>query len=335
MKKTVLVTGCAGFVGSNLVLRLLGKGYRVVGIDDLSSGAADNISDALRNKDFVFLKKDIARESTLRALARSRINIVMHLAAYKIPLYESARKALLVNSKGTEHILEFARTSPRKKIVFTSTSDVYGKNTDFPFSEEKNLVLGPPRVKRWAYAASKVFDEHLCLAYAADFKIPLVILRYFNTYGPRHPVGDKLQCGPHPLFITKALRDEAITIYGDGSQRRCFCYIDDTVEGTVRAMEKSAACGEIINIGNNKTEISILALARLVRKLSGVPGAQKITFIPHKKAFGTYEEVSRRIPDISKAKRLLNFTPRVSNAEGIAKTIAWQRAYLKRTGHLS
>ncbi len=335
MKKTVLVTGCAGFVGSNLVIRLLEKGYRVIGIDDLSNGTIKNLNGVLENKDFTFIRKDIARERTLQALKRADIRFIMHLAAFKIPLYESARTALLVNSRGTEHLLEFARAGTRKKIIFTSTSDVYGKNTSFPFSEEKDLVLGPPTVKRWAYAASKIFDEHLCLAYAADFKIPIGIVRYFNTYGPRHPVGDKVQCGPHPLFITQALRDETITIYGDGSQKRCFCYVDDTVEGTVRAMEKSASEGEIINIGNNKTEISILDLAHLIRRLSGVSGPQKIRFITHKKAFGKYEEVSRRIPDISKAKRLLGFTPKTNNAEGIKKTISWQRIYLKKEGQLS
>lgn len=327
--KTILITGCAGFIGSNMTDCLLAQGYRVIGIDNLSGSSLTNLSAALKNKRFSFEKIDCLDKKKLGRFCGKKIDIFLHLAAYKIPLYSSALLTLKVNTQGTENILELAMKN-RAKVIFSSTSDVYGKSPVMPFSEDSDLLLGNTRIKRWAYAVSKIFDEHLILAYAKDYRLPFIILRYFNTYGPRHPVdAEKVRCGPHTIFIESALDQKPITIYGDGRQKRCFCYIDDTVKGTLLAIENKNAWGEIFNIGNDKTEISIFDLACSVLKETGRKRSGMLNFIPFKKAFKDVEDVSRRIPDIGKAKKLLGFYPEISNDEGVKRTIYWHRSLRK------
>ena len=324
--KTVLITGCAGFIGSNTTDALLQDGYKIIGIDNLSCSDISNLKYSLNNPRFAFNKIDILDIKKLVSFKNKKIDIILHLAACKIPLYGNTRMTLETNTQGTRNILELAKDNG-SKLIFASTSDVYGKSPVMPFREDSDLVLGPTKIKRWAYAASKIFDEHLILAYSEEYRIPYVILRYFNTYGPRHPVDSKrVRCGPHTIFIESILVGKPITIYGNGKQKRCFCYIDDTVKGTLLAMENNKAIGEVFNIGNDATEISILDLAHLIIKFMGVEATQKIRFVPFKKAFKNFEDVERRIPDIRKAKSILHFEPKISNEEGIKRTIAWHKS---------
>lgn len=323
----IAVTGAAGFIGSHLCDALLAKGHDVIGVDNLCIGSMNHVADALKHKRFVFKKVDVCDAKALAAACRG-VETIVHEAAYKIPIGEMrVEETLLVNTHGTENVLEIARKDDAK-VVFASTSDVYGKSRDFPFREDGDLVLGAPKVSRWSYAASKIFDEHLCFAYQNSFGLPIVILRYFNSYGPRHDL-TYVSGGPQALFIQAILKGEPITVYGDGMQKRCFCYISDTVDGTVRAIENQKAIGEVFNIGNDSTEISILDLAKFIHRLCATGKKLEINFKPHA-TLGKYEEVQKRVPDVSKAKRILGFAPRVGNEEGLKKTIEWHKSLLKK-----
>lgn len=317
--KKIFVTGAAGFIGSNLSRKLIEKGYNVIGLDNLSHGSLNNIEDILNNKNFKFVKGDIRNKKIIGRLMKD-IDCVVHLAAYKIPRYGGAIDTLLVNSQGTMTALEAAKRS-RAKFILASTSDVYGKSKNLPFCEDGDLTLGPTYIMRWAYAVSKLFNEHLCFAYYHEYGVRICILRFFGAYG----INQNLTWwgGPQSLFITAAIKKEPMEIHGDGKQTRTFTYIDDTVDGITRAIENEKSAGQIFNIGNNE-EISILDLARLVWKLVNKNEKPKIKFIPYSK-FVKYEDVKRRIPDITKGRRLLGFKPRVSTKEGLIRTIEWQR----------
>lgn len=315
---TVLVTGVAGFVGSNLAEALLARSYNVLGLDNLSAGRIENISHLLNNPQFSFIRGDITDKEFVEQLAR-KTRCIVHLASAKIPKYGDALKTLTVNAQGTHNALQ-AATKHSCKVVFSSTSDVYGKNTRF--DEEADLILGPPVVKRWAYAVSKAYDEHLCLAYVESYDLKVVVLRYFNAYGPRHDLTWK--GGPQSVFIDSILNDREVVIHGDGTQTRCFTYVSDIIQGTILAMENEQANGEIFNIGNDKTEISIVGLADLITRLANKP-KPRLRFVPHEELFGRYEEVLTRRPDIRKARRVLGYAPRIGLEEGLKKTIEWQR----------
>lgn len=327
-KKNILITGCAGFIGSNLAETLLSRNYSVVGLDDFCVGCEENMTEFRQHPCFTFHKGDARDVETVTRLAKG-MDWIVHLAAFKIPLYESALKTLEINTKGTEACLKAAR-EVEAKVLFASSSDVYGKNQKMPFTEEEDLVIGSPLVKRWSYAASKIFDEQLCFAYIEEYGVPVVILRYFNSYGPRQPwrTDGKIRCGPQSLFIEAVLRSKEMIIYGDGSQKRCFTYIDDAVRGTILAMESEKSCGQIFNIGNDKTEISILDLARLIKRLSGTSGELKVRFVSHKEHFGKFEDVERRIPNLTKARTILGYEPEIGNEEGHLKTIQWLKRRL-------
>ena len=197
-----------------------------------------------------------------------------------------------------------------------------------PFNEEGDLVLGPSTVRRWSYAASKIFDEHLCFAYQEAYNVPVVILRFFGSYGPRQHLS--WWGGPQAVFIEAILNDTGLEIHGDGSQTRTFTYVSDTVSGIVAAAEQEIANGEIFNIGNTQ-EISILELAHMIKRLSGTPGELKYRLVPYS-TFGKYEDVMRRVPDIDKAQRLLGFRPEVALEEGLRRTIEWQMTVARRQG---
>lgn len=320
--KTVLVTGAAGFLGSHLCDALLARGHRVVGVDDLSHGNRENIAQAGKNSRFNFHELDISDADRL-CLLSDGIDVFAHLAAFKIPRYGNRLKTLVVNSQGTLNILNLA--SERKaKFIFTSTSDVYGRNPALPFSETSESVLGPSTVARWAYAASKLFDEHLAMGYKESHDIPVTILRIFGSYGPRQHLS--WWGGPQSVFIDSILNGESIPIHGDGLQTRSFTFVADTVAGILAALESDAANNQIINIGSTH-EISIVELAKLIHKLSGSNDALRLEFVPYKKISGQdYEDVRRRIPDVSKAESLLGFKARVSLEDGLRQTIAWQKA---------
>ncbi len=214
----------------------------------------------------------------------------------------------------------------KSRFVFGSTSDVYGKSLDLPFRESSDLVLGPSTVSRWGYASSKLFDEHLCFANQRRYGIPATVIRYFNTYGPRHDLTIK-SGGPQALFFDALLKGGRMTIHGDGSQRRCFSYVSDTIEMTARIVENQITEGEIINVGNPSGEISIAQLAQLAWEAVDGRGSAPIDFIPHEKFYqtGKFEEISRRVPDITKAIRLLGYLPVVSIRQGLEWTLDWQR----------
>src|SRR5688572_19772321 len=240
-------------------------------------GRAENI-EAFRNDGrFRFIQKDVTVPETLAAIDGS-VDAIVHLAAFKIPRYGKAIDTLKINYAGTENALEYARRSSCK-VVLASTSDVYGRNPKLPFSEkDSDSVIGSSTVPRWAYAVSKLFDEHLALAYQDAYGFPVTILRFFGSYGPKQPLS--WWGGPPPVFIDCVLNDKPIPIHGDGSQTRSFTYVTDTVEGIYRATVKPEANGEIINIGNTQ-EITILELARRVKAASGTPGELKVEFVPY------------------------------------------------------
>jgi UDP-glucose 4-epimerase len=319
--KTALVTGAAGFLGSHLCDALLAQGYRVIGVDDLSHGERSNLSAAMKNLRFEFHVLDITDISRLRAVSDD-VDVFAHLAAFKIPRYGNRLQTLLVNSQGTLNVLELA-AERKAKFVFTSTSDVYGKNPDVPFSESSDCVLGPSTIARWAYAGSKLFDEHLAMAFSESRGVPVAILRIFGSYGPRQHLS--WWGGPQSVFIDSILDGKAIPIHGDGLQTRSFTFVTDTVSGILAAVENNSANNQIINIGSTY-EISIVELAKRIHDLSGRAAPLRLEFVPYQKINGEqYEDVRRRVPDVSKAERLLGFKAGVSLEEGLALTIRWQR----------
>lgn len=321
--KHVLVTGVAGFLGSNLLERLLAQGHSVVGIDNLSMGRFENLNFALNDSRFRFLQEDAVDPSVFDRVIEN-IDVVVHLAAYKIPRYGKAIDTLKINYHATENVLEFARKR-NIKCVLASTSDVYGRNPNVPFSEEgSDSVIGSSLSPRWSYAVSKLFDEHLGLAYQDAYGFPVTLLRFFGSYGPRMPLS--WWGGPPPVFIDAVLNGTVIPIHGDGKQTRSFTYVTDTIDGIYASMMRDEANGEILNIGSNE-EITILELAKRIKKVSGTPGELKIEFIPYESFTGKkYEDVMRRVPDTSHSERILGVKAEVSLDEGLAETIAWQRS---------
>jgi UDP-glucose 4-epimerase len=316
------VTGCAGFLGSNFVERLLQKGHRVVGIDNLSMGKLSNIEGLRAEPGFKFIEADVTDPSVMTAVTDD-VTAVVHLAAFKIPRYGKAIDTLKINYRGTEVALDFARDRGCK-IVLASTSDVYGRNPQLPFSEsDSDSVIGSSKVPRWSYAVSKLFDEHLAFAYADAYGFPVTILRFFGSYGPRQNL--TWWGGPQSVFIDCVLNDKVIPIHGDGSQTRSFTFVSDTVDGIYEATVRPQANGEVINIGNTE-EVTILELARRIKRLSGTPGEVKIEFVPYASFTSKgYQDVMRRVPDVSVCERLLGVRARVSLDEGLARTIEWQR----------
>jgi UDP-glucose 4-epimerase len=329
--KTALVTGVAGFLGSHVADLLLGKGYYVVGVDNLSHGYLRNLQMASRNPNFEFSQLDVCNFSSLRDAVRS-VDLILHLAALKIPRYGKTTDTLITNSEGTINVLRLAHERSAK-VILTSTSDVYGKNPVLPFSEDDDSVLGPPTVARWAYAVSKLFDEHLVLAKAEELALPATIVRIFGSYGPRQNLS--WWGGPQSVFIDAILRGQSVPIHGDGMQTRSFTYVSDTASGIVAAAESEVADREIINIGSNY-EISILQLAERIHRLCGVPEPLRFQMTPYDQInMRKYEDVRRRIPDIVKAKKLLGFEAKVSLDDGLTKTIAWQRGMMESLSNIA
>ncbi len=320
--KKILITGVAGFLGSNLLSKVLQEGHYVVGIDNLSMGRLENIHDSLNHTNFVFIQSDILDQATIDDLDDD-FDVIVHLAAYKIPRYGNAVDTLKINTKGSENMLEFARKT-KCKFVLASTSDVYGMSPDLPFVEDGNCVMGDSKVSRWAYAVSKLFDEHLALAYMEDYDFPVVILRFFGSYGPNQHLS--WWGGPQSVFIDCILNNKEIPIHGDGLQTRTFTYVDDTVAGIYAAAMKPEANGEIFNIGANK-EITILELANILKGLSSEPVNSEIKLIPYNEiSVGRkYQDVMKRVPDTSKAERILGVKAKTTLEEGLRKTFEWQK----------
>jgi UDP-glucose 4-epimerase len=304
---TVLITGVAGMIGSHLLDALLRENVCVVGIDNLSYGKLDNIAHSLKNPNFKFYEADVRDLQAMRILGRD-VDWIVHLAAVKkIGGEQSSRDTLTVNSQGTENILEVAKMW-RCKMLFASTSDVYGMSSDLPFREDGDLLLGPSMIRRWSYAVSKLYDEQLCYSYHLDYNVPIVIVRYFGGFSHRASV---LWSGGHiPIFVDAILNDREVLIHGDGLQTRSMSYVEDLIDGTLRCLNSTEAIGEVINLGNDE-ELSVIEAARLIHRLANTGKELKLKFVPMEGVLGKgYKDIQRRIPDLSKAKRILGYKPR-------------------------
>jgi len=297
-----LITGGAGFIGSHLADGLLRQGHEVVILDDLCTGSIHNIEPLKHKRGFSYVIDSIFNRPLLAELIDD-CDAVFHLAAsvgVRL-IVESPVRTIETNVKGTEGVLEFANKK-RKKVLIASTSEVYGKSTKIPFCEDDDLVMGPTSKGRWSYACSKAIDEFLALAYWKEKGLPVVIVRLFNTVGPR-------QTGRYgmvlPSFVQAALSGQPLRVFGDGKQSRCFCHVSDTVGALARLIEHPDAVGQIFNIGGEE-EISIEDLARLVKSMTG--SASPIRDIPYEEAYEEgFEDMQRRVPDISKVRNLVNF----------------------------
>jgi UDP-glucose 4-epimerase len=318
-----LITGGAGFIGSHLAERLLDRGDRVVLLDNLSTGSMDNIRH-LKASDRMEYHLDNIENHQLVAELVDDADVVVHLAAavgVKL-IVESPVRTIETNVNGTQRILE-AACKKRKLVLTASTSEVYGKNTNVPFHEDADLVLGPTTKGRWSYAASKALDEFLALSYWKEKKLPVIVVRLFNTVGPR-------QTGRYgmvlPNFVKSALDNSPISVYGDGKQSRCFCDVRDTVESLVRLIDTERSVGEVVNVGNTE-EISIEGLAQLVKQRTASSSA--IEFVPYDQAYEPgFEDMMRRVPCVDKLQALTGFRPQTPLTEIIDRVAAFfqQRA---------
>lgn len=319
----ILITGAAGFIGSNLAARLLERGHTVTGIDNLTYGFLRNIEAIKDNPNFHFIHGDIANPHILKDV---KADVVYHLASQKIPRYTTALRTLEENYLMLRNIVQKC-IHDRSKIIFASTSDVYGKNPHVPFNEESDLVMGPTTVKRWAYALSKMYGEQFIIANQEEYGLTYTITRFFGSYGPHQNL--TWWGGPQSVFIEKAFKKEPIDIHGDGSQTRTFTYVDDTVSALVLCVENERSNNEIFNTGSKTgSEISIRDLASLIWKLvNGENEEPKLNYIPYS-TFGKYEDVMRRVPDISKIRSYLNYNPEWDLEKGLKATIEWQKRFL-------
>ena len=299
-----LVTGGAGFIGSHLAEALLARGDEVFILDDLSTGSVENIRHLKSHERFHYFFDSITNKQLLAELV-DESDVIFHLAAavgVRL-IVESPVRTIETNVYGTQLVLDAA--SKKKKLVFTaSTSEVYGKSEKVPFREDADLVLGATTIGRWSYAASKALDEFLALSYSKEKKQPVIVVRLFNTVGPR-------QTGRYgmvlPNFVRQALDGAPITVFGDGKQSRCFCDVRDTVEAILRLAGTEKAVGEVVNIGSSE-EITIEGLARAVKERT--KSDSPIRYIPYEQAYEPgFEDMPRRVPALEKLERLTNFRP--------------------------
>ncbi len=325
--KRALITGVAGMVGSHLLDALLEKGYELVGIDNLSFGKLGNIGSNLNGPGFKFYQVDVLDFETLKILGKD-VDTIVHLAAVKkVGEADSSMATLRVNGKGTENVLEVAKMWG-SKVIFASTSDVYGMSPDIPHREDGDLLLGPSMIKRWSYAVSKLYNEQMVFAYHKDYGVPVVVLRYFGSFSSRSSF---TWSGGHiPIFIDAILKDEEVFIHGDGTQTRSMGYVTDLVDGTVLAMEKEETIGEIVNIGNDE-ELSVIDSAYLIHEIANTGKKLKLKFVPMNEIFGKYKDIMKRKPDLTKAKKMLGYEPKVSLREAIQITIEERRKVLHNT----
>lgn len=316
-----LVTGGAGFVGSHLAEELLRRGHSVFVIDDLSTGTIHNIRHLKSDPRFQYVIDTVANRSLLAELVDGA-DIIYHMAAavgVRL-IVESPVRTIETNIKLTELVLEAAHKK-KKPVFVASTSECYGKSTDFPFREEGELVLGPSSKGRWSYACSKLIDEFLAIAYFRERGLPTVVGRLFNTVGPR-------QTGQYgmvvPTFVKQALAGEPLTVFGDGQQSRCFTHVHDVIRALIAIMDRKEAYGQVFNIGNTD-EVTIQGLAEQVIARSG--SSSSIVFVPYEKAYEPgFEDMPRRIPDISKIDRLLGWRPTIALGQILDDVIASCRA---------
>jgi UDP-glucose 4-epimerase len=311
----VLITGGAGFIGSHLSDAYLERGDEVFVIDDLSTGSIENIAHLKKHPRFHYTIDSVTNQPAVAELV-DQCDVIFHLAAavgVKL-IVESPVRTIETNVHGTEVVLSLANKK-KKKVLIASTSEVYGLSAEVPFREDGNLVMGATTKGRWSYACSKAIDEFLALAYWREKKLPTVVVRLFNTVGPR-------QTGQYgmviPTFVKQALAGRQITVYGDGKQTRCFGYVGDIVGALVKLMDHTDAVGQVFNIGSNE-EVTILELAERIKELTR--SDSEIVFVPYDEAYEEgFEDMPRRIPDISKVGALVDFRPQML-LDGILESV--------------
>lgn len=317
----ILITGGAGFIGSHLAERLVSEGHSVTALDDLSTGRKENLTTLGGNNRFRFVEGNILDAPLVQQLT-DECDATFHLAAavgVKLIMDEPSR-SILTNVSGTENVLKAALKD--KKLTFiASTSEVYGKATKFPFCEDDDLTIGATKNLRWSYACAKTLDEFLTLAYVREAALPAVILRFFNTTGPR-------QTGRYgmvlPNFVQSALDGRPLKVHGTGEQSRCFGHVADVVEALVRLLATPAAQGQVFNIANDQ-EVTIRALAEQVIAATG--SRSKIKLVPYSAVYPEgFEDMARRLPDVSKLERTIGFRPRRPLSEIIADIVAEKRS---------
>ena len=318
----VLVTGGAGFIGSHLVDSLLAQGHEVWAFDDLSTGRLENLREAATRPDFHFVEGSVLDPALVSDMV-SRVDEVYHLAAavgVKFVL-DNPLRSLLTNIRGTEEVLEAADKHGKKRVLLFSSSEVYGKGASIPFHEDDDRLLGPTSVLRWSYAASKAVDEFLALGYHHERRLPVTVVRCFNTCGPRQ--------SPHygmviPRFVERALRNEPILVYGDGLQSRCFSSVHDVVRGVLMLAREPRSIGEVFNIGTQE-EVSVAELARRVKVLTG--SSSPIQTVGYEAIYGSrFEDMQRRVPSLDKIRGIVGYEPRVTLDELLHDTIEHVRA---------
>lgn len=323
--RKALITGGAGFIGSHLAEALLERDWRVVVIDDLSTGSIENIDHLKGHPGFSYVIDTVMNQPLMLELV-DRTDAVFHLAAavgVRLIIEEPVR-TIETNIKATELVLELCARK-RKPVLLSSTSEVYGKLDKYTFSEEDDLVLGPTSRARWCYAASKTIDEFLAKAYSKQKGLPAVVVRIFNTIGPR-------QTGQYgmvvPRFVRQALSREPITVYGDGTQRRSFTWVGDVVDAMIALIGHPAAYGEVFNIGHTK-EIAIYELAVLVKAMT--ESTSEILFIPYEQAYEAgFEDMPRRLPDLTKIHQVIGYKPTLDLPDMLERIIAYYRQEVAR-----
>jgi UDP-glucose 4-epimerase len=312
-----LITGGCGFIGSHLAEALLARGDQVTVVDDLSTGRFENIQPLVSHPSFHFAIETIANETVMDRLV-SECDIIYHLAAavgVELIVHDPVR-VIETNIKGCETILRIGARY-RKKVMLASTSEVYGKSDKVPFAEDDDRVLGPTTRSRWSYACSKAMDEFLAFAYAKQLALPVVVMRFFNTVGPR-------QTGRYgmvvPRFVQQALGDEPLTVYGDGQQSRCFTYVGDVIKAVIDLTDEPQAVGRVFNIGSTE-EVTIEELARRTIRLAG--SRSEIVRIPYDEAYEEgFEDMRRRVPDIRAIQSLVGWQPETDLDGTLRKVIA-------------
>lgn len=321
----VLITGGAGFIGSHLADHLLGVGDEVWSVDDLSTGSIENIEHLKSHPRFHYQIESIMNAPAIAELV-DRCDVLVHLAAavgVRL-IVESPVRTIETNIRGTEIILNLA-AKKKKLVLLASTSEVYGKATKVPFAEEDDLVIGPPTKGRWSYACSKAIDEFLALAYWKERSVPVIIVRLFNTVGPR-------QTGRYgmvlPNFVRQALAGEPITVFGTGKQSRCFAYVGDVVAALAGLIRTPEAVGQVFNLGSNE-EVTIEQLAQRVLQLTGSNSA--IVHIPYDQAYEEgFEDMPRRLPSLDKVREIIGYKPSTSLDQIIEKVVEYERARAAR-----
>ncbi|MDD5455296.1 MAG: GDP-mannose 4,6-dehydratase [Candidatus Ratteibacteria bacterium] len=316
-----LVTGAAGFIGSHLIERLLCENSNQVwAVDDFSTGNKGNISNLLNNPRFHFQQGSILDKGLMEELI-DECEVVYHLAAAVGVKYimENLIKSIKINIEGTENVLEIT-SKGKKKVLITSSSEIYGKSENYPFNEQSDRILGPPTKLRWSYSSSKAIDEFLAIAYYKERGLPVVITRLFNVSGPR-------QVGVYgmviPRFVKQALRGEPITVHGDGKQLRSFIHVEDAVGGLISLMENKNTNGEIFNLGSPQP-VTISKLAEIVKRLT--QSTSNIVYIPYLQVYSDgFEDLKYRVPDISKISKTIGFKPKKSLEDIIKDVIEYYR----------